>query len=72
VNLPDIHRELGELRGEFGELRGELGGLRAELHREVGLVRSDLAHQTRTMLLSLIELLIAGAGVAIGTAQLVG
>ena len=70
-----LHGEIGGLRGEMraeiGGLRGELGGLRAELHREIGLVRSDLAHQTRTMLFSLIGLLIAGAGVAIGTAQLV-
>jgi hypothetical protein len=67
----ELRGEIGETRAEIGRLRGELGGLRAELHREIGLVRSDLAHQTRTMLLSLIGLLIAGAGVAIGTAQLV-
>jgi hypothetical protein len=63
--------EIGGLRGEIGGLHGEIGELRAEMHREIGLVRSDLAHQTRTMLFSLVGLLIAGAGVARGTAQLV-
>jgi hypothetical protein len=70
-----LRGEIAELRGEMlglgGELRGEIGNLRPEMHHEIGLVRTDIAQQTRTILLSLVGFLIGGADVAIGTAQVV-
>jgi hypothetical protein len=63
----ELHREIGLLHREIGLVRGEIGLLRGDL----GLVRGDLGHQTRTLLLSMAGLLVAGAGVALGTAALV-
>jgi hypothetical protein len=56
----ELHREIGLLHRELGLVRGEIGS-----------VRGDLGHQTRTLLLSMAGLLVAGAGVALGTAALV-
>jgi hypothetical protein len=71
----DLRALEDSLRGDIAELRGEtrgaIGDLRAEMHHEIGLVRSEIAQQTRTILLSLVGFLIGGAGVAIGTAQLI-
>lgn len=60
-----------DLRALEAALRGEIAVLRGELHHELGLVRSDMAHQTRTFVLSVAGLMVAGAGVALATAQLV-
>lgn len=62
-------QDLGALEAS---LRGDLAVLRGEMHHELGLVRSELSHQTRTFILTLVGVLIAGGGLAIGTAQFVG
>ena len=68
----ELRAEIGQLRsevhGEIGQLRGELlkeiGGLRGEFHRDLGLL-------TRTLVISMLTMVIAVAGLAFGAASLV-
>lgn len=78
----ELTGEIGSVRAEIGSVRGEIGGLRselmgeiAELRGETGLMKGELlealAGQARVYIATLGAFLLAGAGVAIATAQLV-
>ena len=57
----ELHGEIGQLRGEF---RGDIGQLRAEFHRDLGV-------HTRTLMISMLTMVIAVAGLAFGAASLI-
>jgi hypothetical protein len=61
----ELRAEIAQLRSELrGELRAETGNLRAEFHRDMGI-------QTRTLMISMLTMVIAVAGVAFGAASLI-
>lgn len=57
----ELRAEIGQLRGE---MRGEIGQLRGEFHRDLGVL-------TRTLMIGMLTLVVAVAGVAFGAARLI-
>jgi hypothetical protein len=61
----ELRAEMAQLRSELlGELGREVGSLRAEFHRDLGVL-------TRTLVISMLTMVTAVAGLAFGAASLI-
>ena len=60
----ELRGEIGQVRGEIGHLRGEIGHLRSDIYR-------DLGAQTRTLVIGMLTMVVAVAGLAFGAASLI-